>query len=188
MIFSKLFSSKRKTKTSLKLLAKDVFGYSYATSRGTAEKVEELKNIPLVNLTVLLCGGVINYIDRYFYVESQEIRPQLMDDLIGELVEQFGDIFGRDMPAQLTSKQVTNIFTSKLNALQILLGQFKIYAGEGEDSPKNTFLWEFGKIFSEELGGKDDVVLIQLGMNLHSGIVQELNMHSRIDMLKKEYS
>jgi hypothetical protein len=74
---------------------------------------------------------------------------------------------------------------SQLNNYQIYLGQFKkLGVTNAGEEIKNTFNWEFGKIFSQELNQGNDPVFILLGSEQLSSLLSTLNLIDKVSYLK----
>ncbi len=174
-LLSKLFGNNINKKT--EVFAEKVFGISMVLGQTVIEEFEELSDKPLQIPTYALSAGALNVIDRQLFLTNPEKRNVAMDNLTSFLCNYFDEIFENSV----SNKSVREVMLGKFRASQSHLGQFKKYSAKDGEPLKDTFMWEYGKFFSNELSDKDDPVLITLGSSLLTKLLIELDIKKFID-------
>jgi hypothetical protein len=180
-----LFSKKSNSESSLEDIANDIFGGSYVISRSTIEDFSELNEEVSPHVHLLLCAGLIHLLDRHVFVIAPITRSNFMNKLINSVVTKYVSFYQNDKNSGISKDVFYDSILSQLNNYQTYFGQFKKLGIKSEDQDvKNTFNWEFGKIFSKELHKGDDPVFILLGSGALTDLLSSLSLIDKVSYLK----
>jgi hypothetical protein len=182
-----LFSKNSTSKSSLENISEDIFGGSYVISHSTLEGFSEIDKEVAPKIHLLLCAGLINLIDRHIFSIAPMARSNFMNQLINSVATKYVNFYQIERKAEVSSDMLYDSVLSQLNNYQIYLGQFKkLGVTNAGEEIKNTFNWEFGKIFSQELNQDNDPVFILLGSEQLSNLLSTLNLIDKVSYLKIE--
>ena len=181
-----LFSKDSNSESSLKNIADDIFGGSYAVSRSTVEEFSEISEDVAPKIHLLLCAGLINLLDRHIFTVAPMARSNFMNQLINSVITKYVNFYQKEITAEVISDTLFDSVLSQMNNYQVYFGQFKKLgpANEGQEI-KNTFNWEFGKVFSQELEQNNDPVFIMLGSDQLTSLLLTLNLIEKVSYLKE---
>jgi hypothetical protein len=176
-LFKNIFGKKEAGDKRTSELATQIFVASLASAQGIVNS-EEYKNFPMFRISATLCSGYINIVDRFAFANIPEKRSKVMNQIMAEVATHLIETF---ISGRLTIDNPEEAMLAELNSGQISLGQFSKFAAtiEGE-SPKGTFMWEFGKMFAKDLGCPEDIVIIDLGISLLTNMTEVIDLNEHL--------
>ncbi len=169
-----IFKKKKKFSSSeVSELANFVFVGAVGSANGIAESDSEYKDLPMFRIVATLCSGLINLTDRIAFSVIPDKRGYVLDQLIEELAQHNVDAF---IKGRLKLSNPLETMVNELNRGHLYLGQFKRVGNEDGSGEKDSFMWEFGKMFSSDLEKGADPALSILGANLLTNIISTVKI------------
>ena len=139
-------------------------------------------NIPkgkAIAISQLFCQGLIQLTDRIAYTtipstKRAEVMDRLMFVAAAYLIKEYaGDNYSREEISDIVNKCV-----NENNQMLLYLGQFKKFTSDSDDDLPGNFFWEFGKVFAEKIGHKDDAEFATLAAESLMNLFEDLNAKS----------
>jgi len=143
---------------------------------------DEISKEHQMTITILLCQGLLQLIDRSAFTSIPNKRNNFIDELMISVAAKIVTSYSGE---KITDEQKRTLLTTmiqKNNEVMQFLSQFKKLMHEDNEPAGGTLMWEFGSLFAEKIGHPKDILFVTIGMESIMNIFNSLNLK---DVFKK---
>jgi hypothetical protein len=177
---AKLFSSSRHTAASF---ADELYRASTACANIVIRDNSDVSEDCRIGLTMAFLHGLLHLTDRHAFSVMPARRSEVMDHL---LLLCYGQVINSISGSNITVAEKQKLLGTELdkyNEVASFYGTCKKISPEGDESPKGTFFWEFGKQFASAANHAMDIAFIAFGSGLLLDVFKHLKVSEKLSAL-----
>ncbi|MHB8746964.1 MAG: hypothetical protein ACYC7I_10660 [Gammaproteobacteria bacterium] len=180
---TKLFSA-RKVKTPIAAFADDIYRAAAACAHIVVRDNDDVDEDCRLSITMVFIHAFIHAADRHAFASHPDKRKATMDELVmicsAKLIAEFS---GPSITREERLK-ILDIAREKYNESSRIYGDCTKTIPDGDESPKGTFVWEFGKRFSAAAKHPMDIACIAFGSKLFLDTLKHLDVSKKLAEIK----
>lgn len=169
-------------------LADELFRTSASCANIVIRVNDDVSEDCLLGLTMVFLHGLLHLTDRQAFSVIPAKRIEVMDQLVlvscGLLINSFS---GPNITVA-EKKKLLDTAVDRYNEINTFYGSCKKLFPEDDESPKGTFIWEFGKQFASSANHAMDLAFITLGDELLLDVIKHWKISEKLSTLNLSHS
>lgn len=133
-----------------------------------------------LHIAVAFACGLVHMADRIAFEVIRERRAQVMDKLMVGVTLRASELAVVSGIPKEEKERLMGVMLDEMNEALQFYGQFKKVSAEGDESPKGTLLWEFGKRYAEAANHSMDIAFVMYGAGMLIEMAKAIRMRELV--------